>query len=245
MGSYFDDAHVMMVIQRIITASSNFMMTYNNSLEYIRSGCVTIEFGNGRRIELRAPACFWIPGGSMFRFVLTEPDTRAEHMYIDFDGDRSRKMLAALSEACPAGFVHPDDARQFEQSFQEMLRLYRSDCKANRGAIVVQTENLVRLIEDCCNPEIVKNPDRHGIDALAEKLRGNPFSGYDFHVSAQGAGITEDHFRRLFRERYGATPKEYLMRQRMLRAAELLKNTDMRIKEIEFMCGFSSAVEFS
>ena len=41
------------------------------------------------------------------------------------------------------------------------------------------------------------------------------------------------------------TPKEYLLRQRMLRAVELLENTNMRIKEIVFSCHFSSDVDFS
>ena len=57
--------------------------------------------------------------------------------------------------------------------------------------------------------------------------------------------LSMDHFRRLFRERHQLPPHEYLSHQRMIRAAELLAKTDMRIKEIVFTCHFKSLMDFS
>lgn len=64
------------------------------------------------------------------------------------------------------------------------------------------------------------------------------------HV-AKETGISERHLRKLFSQHLNLSPLEYLNQIRINKAIELLRNTEMSVKEICFMCGFRSPQYFS
>ena len=53
------------------------------------------------------------------------------------------------------------------------------------------------------------------------------------------AGLSEYHFIRVFRQKTGYTPHEYIINRRMASARYLLKYTELTVKEICFNTGFS------
>ena len=62
---------------------------------------------------------------------------------------------------------------------------------------------------------------------------------------ARASGISKQHLLRLCRLRELPSPLEQLYRQRLERAADLLTNTGLSIKEISEQCGFQNAFHFS
>lgn len=50
---------------------------------------------------------------------------------------------------------------------------------------------------------------------------------------------------RSFKEKYGKSPKEYLLSLRLQRAKQLLNNEGMNVTEAAFLCGFNSQSHFS
>lgn len=59
------------------------------------------------------------------------------------------------------------------------------------------------------------------------------------------AALSPYHFIRLFRRTYRQTPHQYLVQQRIARAKELLRTTDLPITEICIAVGFESLGSFS
>jgi AraC family transcriptional regulator len=53
-------------------------------------------------------------------------------------------------------------------------------------------------------------------------------------------GLSQFHFSRLFKQSMGVTPYQYVLQQRVERAKQLLKTTELSIMEIALLCGFSS-----
>ncbi len=53
-------------------------------------------------------------------------------------------------------------------------------------------------------------------------------------------GMSQFHFSHLFKQAIGIAPYQYLLKQRIERAKQLLKQTDQSVMEIAFSCGFSS-----
>ena len=248
---YFDDINLKLVVHRFfnLTEKDFIYLTENNSLELIRSGHLQLfRKRDGKMIDLTAPAFFWMKKGEEYQFVSNKqelPGKYIEHIYFDFDGERSERIISALDEMYPDGMLHPRDPAAVSDSFFRILQLYRIDPKGKLPEIGMLIEKLLFLACDSAQPRIAGQRDAYGLENIAEKLRGEPFLDYDFHKTAAELNLSMDHFRRLFRERHQLPPQEYLSHQRMIRSAELLEKTDMRIKEIVFTCHFKSLMDFS
>lgn len=53
-------------------------------------------------------------------------------------------------------------------------------------------------------------------------------------------GMSQYHFCRLFKRSLGVTPHQYVMKQRIERSKQLLKQKDLAIADIALMCGFKT-----
>ncbi|NJK53175.1 MAG: helix-turn-helix domain-containing protein [Leptolyngbyaceae cyanobacterium SU_3_3] len=52
--------------------------------------------------------------------------------------------------------------------------------------------------------------------------------------------MSQFHFSHLFKQAIGTTPYQYLLQQRIERAKQLLKDSNLSIMDIAFLCGFNS-----
>ncbi len=244
--TYFSDLNFRIITRHIILYDSQkSFVPMCNSIEFIRTGHVMLE-KDGKEISLLAPSLFWMQEGQTYRFFF--PDKTAgtcEHIYFDFNGTRSDRILAWLEQACPAGCLTPRDPEKVSGIFYDMVKYYRNDAQANHADLAVCVEKLAAHINESLAPEKYPLADPYGIWQSAEKIRNDPFLHFDFHAMAAKAGITYDHYRRLFRAVHKMSPPAYVRDQRMFRAAELLRVTNLRIKEIVCSCHFDSMMEFS
>lgn len=58
-------------------------------------------------------------------------------------------------------------------------------------------------------------------------------------------GYSYNHIRHLFKQYFDTSPKQYLIKQRLLHAREELKNSDLPPNEIAEKCGFESTAYFN
>lgn len=73
----------------------------------------------------------------------------------------------------------------------------------------------------------------------------NYHSNIQIKLVAEHSGISERHLRSLFSQHMNLSPLDYLNQIRLNKAVELLRNTEMSIKEVCFQCGFQSPQYFS
>ncbi|MEZ5427948.1 MAG: AraC family transcriptional regulator [Pyrinomonadaceae bacterium] len=62
---------------------------------------------------------------------------------------------------------------------------------------------------------------------------------------AEAAGLSEYYFLRLFKKSTNLTPHQYVLNQRIEKAKELLRKTDLTITEISYILGFSTPAHFT
>ena len=250
MTNYFEDLKIRIVLQHILYDTNKRPFAVEcESIEFISYGHIRVKTSLGKDMDLMAPVLFWFEEGEEVEFIypddLPAEQNYIDHTYVDFNGPRGKRMLAELNKLYPEGFISPWNPQKIQAHFNELIKLYRDNASANHDYIVAGIEQLVAMI---CNNERegqLLEKDQYGMRRLASTLRMAPFDEYDFHSMAKKLNMSMDHFRRLFRQFNGMPPHKYMLQQRMLRAAELLANTPLRIKEIMYSCNFDSEIDFS
>src|SRR5207244_10638571 len=62
---------------------------------------------------------------------------------------------------------------------------------------------------------------------------------------AQSVGLSTAHFARMFRKSTGETPHQFVLRQRLERAKEMLRAPDARVLDVAVACGFKTQQHFA
>lgn len=83
---------------------------------------------------------------------------------------------------------------------------------------------------------------RRRIKEQIENCLGESLTLADLAVEA---GLSEFHFARMFRQSEGMAPHQYVLKQRLARAEDMLRHSTLSITEIALACGFSSASHLS
>jgi len=141
------------------------------------------------------------------------------------------------------------DCEEIEIFLINDLQSYVDDCEKikalctfsdNRLAILSITYKILDRLSKGPLPE--KNILYPAIQYLEKNIFSPDLSNF---ALAKKANISEVYFRKLFIEKYGTTPKQYILDVRMNKAKQLLRNSNLTVTEVAFACGFSSLYSFS
>ncbi|MFN9504090.1 MAG: Ada metal-binding domain-containing protein [Rubrivivax sp.] len=102
-----------------------------------------------------------------------------------------------------------------------------------------------------CRPELapglslIDSPAALAHDA-ARQLDAAAALGHSLSMPALALrlGVTDRHLRRIFGATYGVAPLDYLTTRRLLRAKQLLTDTDWPVTQVALACGFASLRRF-
>lgn len=243
---YFNNIDFRVVVHRHFSqVDSGDFKPSNHSIEFIRSGHVILHH-NGEKIDLVAPVLFWMKEGDLYHFSHDPEEKKpCEHLYCDCSGEKADKMISFLEKHFPDGFFMPSDPEKVSCIFFDMVKYYRLGKEFYQPELSVSIDELMLQAVQTLRKESLLEDDPYHIRSLGDEIRKNPFEIFDFGRIAAKKGITLYHFRRLFHQIHFMSPGKFLQEQKMIRAAELLRLTNMRIKEIMFNCSFTSEMEFS
>ena len=216
------------------------------SLELILTGEVYLHLDKKPPLYLKAPAVFWIGDHSKEFYFTSLPGKSYEHLWIDFTGERGRRIYESLCAAYPDSCFVPDDLENILPVFEyfaEKFKLARRPSSTPEDALLVETL-LFELIRSTGKNISAKGGREEIFHAIAGNIRTAPFEKYDIQELAASTGLSSVHFRALFKKIFGEPLKQYILTQQMLAAAELLKNSQFRIGELAEYCGFPCASSF-
>jgi AraC-like DNA-binding protein len=124
-------------------------------------------------------------------------------------------------------------------SFHHLFQSAREGPPGLRQILAGWTSVLVALLYSSMQPLSAKARSETQIIEqarslmLAEQTRDMPLEDI-----ARSLNISYTSFRRTFREHTGASPHQYRLQLKISAARDLLRSTDLRVKEISYRCGF-------
>lgn len=166
----------------------------------------------------------------------------AEFLWAHLDGGSTEKFYHCLTRRY-GGFVfsHPgadgvrDMLSRLVGSYQSGQRLTEAERSRQLYAL------LTHLLEGG-----ETGPEEDALFAPAlQFMRDNIANAVTLREIAATVNMSHYHFSHLFKKRYGCSPYEYLLLERINRAKYLLKTTALPVKEIAQQVGYLNASTFS
>lgn len=194
----------------------------------------------GKRWELTAGQGFLIFPGESTRYE-ADVEEPWEYCWVGFDGTDVLEILADCALTADDPIFTDKSGGNVGRELLHMVNCYSSPDN-NKYA------QLARLYR--CFSHMVQNRNNKPQTAQEYVSRATDFIhinfGYEIGVAeiAAAVGIDRSYLYRIFRDKLGKPPKEYLTEFRLKVATEMLVGTGLSVTEIAFSCGFKEVSLF-
>lgn len=172
------------------------------------------------------------------------------YAWVAFNGLQAESYLkrARLSRSQPVFVCDGDDQERINRCFERMLAAVRSEHSRDLrllGALYECLGILIDAVGAAPPEEYAGNIREHYIRQALHFIEMNYSHSINIEDLARELNLNRKYMSKLFKEIVGATPQNYLIRYRMERAAELMKNTSLSIGEISQSVGYPDQLLFS
>lgn len=194
----------------------------------------------GRRWEqeIIPPSCLWIqPAGIPFSFRVTQV---SDYAGVVLDTDRVR-AIAGRDIVFPPAFGSGDEVTvHLIHALVGVARQGQGGSLALVDALAAAlTHRLISTANDEEAQRIKGGIPRHRLRLIEAFVESNIAQEFAVDDLARLAGLSTFHFAREFKRSTGATPHQYVIRQRIERAKQTLVDGRSSIADVAADCGFS------
>ncbi len=164
--------------------------------------------------------------------------------FVTFSGDAAVQMVRDLVRESGGVFDFPIK--------HPLLGKFASFLGEGRESAVMSLADSWRLVMELLHALLIAQDQRHGgresdhalIHRAHDLLRDTHGERINVSALASRLNVSREHLTCVFAENTGEPPYRFIMRMRLQRSCNLLKNTDLSVKEIATRMGFGSVSEF-
>lgn len=212
------------------------------SLELSSDGGMYHQRGAGPRLAFAGPVVFWHRPGQRYRYGPLAQPGWWHHQWVMFRGPRAERILAnALEPLSPQHAVAVADAAVLRRLFVELVGLVHA-VRHRQGEAVAVLERILAELATAAAPPVVH---AGAVEAVAGAIAARPFAVWDWTREARQLGMSEAHFRRLFRTVVGAPPSRHLLTMRMRAIGDHLLADRRPVHAVAASLGFTDPAVFT
>ncbi|MEO1262294.1 MAG: AraC family transcriptional regulator [Bacteroidota bacterium] len=177
----------------------------------------------------------------------------AVHLYPDvlklvYDGEMPEFLSAhKKGHTLPVAAVEKD--KMISTYVESLLFYFENPSLVTEELIKLKVKEIILLLANAERSEQLMslmsdlfNEDRFEFKGI---IKAHLFEDLKLGELASLTGMSLSTFKRRFKSVYGKSPTRYIILKRLEKAQELLENTDQRISDIAFDCGFNDLGYFS
>ena len=198
-----------------------------------------VDTPEGRR-ELRPGSCLVLRGGEDYTFH-QDARRRFHHWFAHFSfvaGDGRDEPPHSAPPVCFRQLDEPQVLASLLARASEAWERNDAQCHAWLAAALLE---LARADDQHAHPA---DPWQPLIATLTARIRAEPAEAPSVAAMASEAGLSSDHFTRVFRSATGQTPRTFIVEARFARARHLLRDSTLSVARIAESCGFADPAFF-
>lgn len=137
----------------------------------------------------------------------------------------------------------PDNPAKYEAIFQKILNLWKEKAPGyqhNSSAVFCE------ILRDLYLDTLPEPASHSKIDASIRYIHQNMYApDFSLTKAAKESFISDVYFRKLFKEIYGVSPKQYIIDSRIQHAASLILSGEFSLQEVASMCCYRDYKHFT
>jgi len=208
-------------------------------LEVILEGQVTIET-EGKTLLAQQNNVVLIDCYGHHRYY---SDIGWKAVWIHFDGASARGYYNLITKT-NGNVLSTHHSPYIQKKIMNIYKLLKSGEAINESQVAFQLASALTAMTDPIKASYGLSNGKDSIERLLTKINADISNPPSVQEMAKIAGLSQYHFIRVFNNVVGMTPKQYIMVVRMNRAKYLLNTTDIEIRDIAKMIGYSSESAF-
>lgn len=215
------------------------------ALNYISSGRGTFESGPRFTTAIEPGHAFLLFPKVWHRYT-PDPETGWHEHWIGFDGEIPRQWLRhkLFSAKNPVLKLNAEDT--VLATFSRIMQSVRANRPALQQILAGATHNLMGLIYSAQQAQPAHDAQNtNAIESAIVRIQNDFARDLNMKLLARELGVSYSWFRHTFTGHTGLSPHQYLLELRLVRARNLLTETDLSIKEIAMQTGFEDEFYFS
>lgn len=214
------------------------------ALNYAHAGRICWQASpEAEPLVLEAPVAWWTWPGPRFLYGWRE-QPGWDHYYVAFEGAAAELMAADgwIDRTRETAWQTVAEPETFRDRMLAMMR--HIERREERRAWVILLD-LLEGLRESRRTAAVADPRRQRLRELAARIQHSPERPWPEEETAREFGLSASQFRRLFRAEVGLPFRRYCLRERMTRAAALLRRSELSVKEIAEACGVEDIHHFT
>lgn len=195
---------------------------HSDALVYVLSGSCTYSFEDRREFTAQSGGVLYLAKGAVYKMNLKTNSYKYIYTDFEFEQDGLRKS------------DYYKDIANAENLFSKLLKSNRDSFAEGMSALYSVYAELCKQKRETAKPlfEITQAKE------YIEKNFSNPLLGVD--TLAEQCNMSEVYFRRLFKNKFGMPPSQYIILTRVEHSKKLLVHTFLTLEKCATQSGFSS-----
>jgi AraC-like DNA-binding protein len=215
------------------------------ALNYISSGRGTFESRPHFSASIEPGHAFLLFPKVWHRYA-PDPKTGWHEHWIGFDGEIARRWLRhkLFSAKNPVVKISAEDT--VLATFSRMIQSIRANRPALQQILAGATDNLMGLLYSAQQAQPAQGAQNtNAIESAIARIQNEFARNLNMKLLARELGVSYSWFRHTFTAHTGLSPHQYLLEFRLVRARNLLAESEFSIKEIAMQTGFEDEFYFS
>lgn len=225
---------------------ADFPLTTDNAqgredyyLIYMLGGTMDVYLEDGVHKAVPGNVIFF-PPHYHYRYVYSGGE-ELSYLWVHFTGSYAKRLLVECGLGADACIYDTDCDNKIAAGFRKMFDIFESGSRLWRQELACALESLILKAAAAVD---VSTRDR-SFERSVRYIHSSYHKDIQIPELAKMENLSYSGYIKLFKRRMGMPPSAYLIKLRMNAACDLLRNTDMSIKQIGISVGYDDAHFFS